>query len=110
MSRRSSRILSSGPCAGAILTLALAAGGCATRSEVRSQINASGSPTFELRGTSLAVLDAEVERLCPKGADVLRRWQQHERAEAESGFVRRWTLDLVDKPSSRAQLQVSCRA
>ncbi len=94
--------------AGALCS-ALALGACASRSDVRSQVNATGLPTYELRGTNLAVLDAEVERLCPKGADVLRRWQHHERAEAESGAIRRWTIDLVDKPASQAQMQVVCR-
>ena len=77
--------------------------------DVRSQVNATGLPAYELRGTNLALLDAEASRLCPKGVEVLRRWQHHERAESESGPIRRWTIDLVDKPTSQAQMQVVCR-
>lgn len=91
------------------LLAAMILSACATRTDVKSQVNALGLPTYELRGTLLSVLDAEVQRLCPNGAEVLRRWQRHERAEAESGLIRRWTLDLVDKPTSQAQLQVVCR-
>lgn len=104
-----------GPCRRAprwlpVLLTAWALTACATRLDVRSQVNALGLPTYDLRGSSLAALETEVQRLCPQGADVLRRWQHHERAEAESGLLRRWTVDLVDRPLSQAQLQVVCRA
>ena len=93
-----------------ILLAGWALAACATRTDVKSQVNALGLPTYDLRGSSLAALETEVQRLCPQGADVLRRWQHHERAEAESGLLRRWTVDLVDRPLSQAQLQVVCRA
>ena len=84
---------------------------CASpRMDVRPQISANGQAAYELRGTNLAVLQAEVQRLCPKGADVLRQTQRYEKVETEPGFVRRWTIGLLESPPSEAQMQVVCRA
>ncbi len=85
--------------------------GCATpRIEVREQGVAGGRQTFELRGNSLASLQAQAAQLCPKGMEVMRQWQSTEQLQAPSGAVRRWTVDLVDPPVSKAQLQVVCVA
>ncbi|MBL0147864.1 MAG: hypothetical protein IPP87_03675 [Ideonella sp.] len=84
---------------------------CASpRMDIRPQISATGQPAYELRGTQLTVLQAEVTRLCPNGADVLRQTQRYERPEAEPGFVKRWTIELLDPPHTEAQMQVVCRA
>ena len=93
----------------ATLSVLFALPGCATRMDVRSQATAGGLSAYELRGHSLDALRAEADRLCPQGVDVLRQWQQQERPEQASGFLRRWTLDLVDTPGSQAQLQIACR-
>ncbi|WP_144289997.1 hypothetical protein [Ideonella sp. A 288] len=79
--------------------------------DVRSQVHGSGQTAYELRGHDLAALQAEAKRLCPGGVDVLREWQRVQPAEARSGFVRRWTLDLIEPaPLGEAQMQVVCRA
>lgn len=84
-------------------------GACTTRLEVRSQAASGAAAAYELRGSNLQSLQAEAARLCPNGSQVLRQWQRFERAEADAGFVRRWTVDLVDSPRSQAQLQVVCQ-
>lgn len=94
----------------ACFALAATLSACATRMDVSTVAHAGGADAYELRGHSMQALQAEAGRLCPNGADVLRQWSQHERAEAESGFLRRWTVDLVDRPATRAQLQIVCRS
>ncbi len=92
-----------------LFVAAAGAAGCASRLDIRSQIVAGGQAGYELRGDSLALLQLEVARLCPAGAEVLRQWQRYEVQPVPSGFVRRWTVDLVDGPRSDAQMQVVCR-
>lgn len=92
------------------LAASLVAACASPRMDIRPQISASGQAAYELRGTNLAVLQAEVQRLCPKGADVLRQTQRYERPETEPGFVKRWTVELLDAPHTEAQMQVVCRA
>ncbi len=81
---------------------------CSTRLQVQAQASGTNQPAYELRGSSLLALQAEAARLCPQGAEVLRQWSGYERAESEAGFVRRWSVDLIDTPRSQAQLQVRC--
>lgn len=78
--------------------------------DIRPQISATGQPAYELRGSNLQVLQAQVQRLCPNGADVLRQTQRFERPETEPGLVKRWTVELIDPPHTEAQMQVVCRA
>jgi len=88
----------------------MAVAACATRMQVRSVATGVATAAYELRGDDLAALHAEAKRLCPDGADVLRQWQKHERNEAEPGFVRRWTTELVDPPARQAHLLIACKA
>lgn len=88
----------------------MAVSACATRMQVRSVATGVATAAYELRGDDLAALHAEAKRLCPDGADVLRQWQKHERNEAEPGFVRRWTTELVDPPARQAHLLIACKA
>lgn len=91
-----------------VAALALAA--CSTpRLEVRPQISASGQPAYELKGSSLQVLQTEVRRLCPSGADVLLQAQTHQRNESEPGFVKRWTTEILSPAPSEAHMQVICK-
>lgn len=90
-----------------VVSLAACAG---PRMDIRPQISANGQPAYELRGSNLQVLQAQVQRLCPNGADVLRQTQRFERPETEPGFVKRWTVELIDPPHTEAQMQVVCRA
>jgi len=89
---------------------ALALAACSTpRLEVRPQISASGQPAYELKGSSLQVLQTEVRRLCPSGADVLLQAQTHQRNESEPGFVKRWTTEILSPAPSEAHMQVICK-
>lgn len=94
----------------ALACLATLAGCASQRMDIRPQISANGQPAYELRGSNLQVLQAQVQRLCPNGADVLRQTQRFERPETEPGFVKRWTVELIDPPHTEAQMQVVCRA
>ena len=78
--------------------------------QVRSQITAAGQPAHELRGSSLALLQQEVQRLCPNGAVVLRQSQTKQLNEREPSFVQRWTVEWADPPRNDAQLHVVCSA
>lgn len=83
---------------------------CTTRMDVRSLVHGGGQTVYELRGHDLAALHSEARRLCPGGVEVLREWQRTQPAEAPSGLVRRWTIDLVESsPLGEAQMQVVCR-
>ena len=88
----------------------LAVCACSTpRLEVRPQISANGQAAYELRGSSLQVLQTEVKRLCPSGAEVLLQAQTHQRNESEPGFVKRWTTEILSPPPSEAHMQVICK-
>ena len=69
------------------LSLILAVAACA-QVQVRSLGTAPGQPAaFELRSRTLAQLQTEAQRLCPKGHTVLREWQAYQRGEVEGNPV-----------------------
>lgn len=94
------------------LLLALA-GGCASPVQVRRQATGEERAAYELRGPSLADLQAEGRRLCPQGLDVQRADEQFERAkEPRSGWLTRWwdrAWLALDPPQRQAQLALTCR-
>jgi len=96
--------------------LALAASilaGCATV-DVRSVGTNTGQRAFDLRGTGLAALDAEAQRLCPQGHEVLRQWQQYGRSEGAdttaAPSIGRFNSLAYDAVENQAQMTVVCRA
>lgn len=94
----------------ALLAAVMSLAACSTpRLEVRPQISANGQPAYELKGTNLQVLQTEVRRLCPAGADVLLQAQTHQRNESEPGFVKRWTTEVLSPAPSEAHMQVICK-
>jgi len=82
--------------------------------QVRSVGNGGGAPAYELRGTSLAALEAEAARLCSRGYFVLRSSQNVTRPEGEDSAGAQFLLEagawLSGMPGNQAQATVLCRA
>jgi hypothetical protein len=82
--------------------------------QVRSVGNGGGAPAYELRGTSLAALEAEAHRLCGHGYDLLRSSQNVTRPEGEDSAGAQFLLDagawLSGMPGNQAQATVLCRS
>jgi hypothetical protein len=99
------------PILSAIAALSLA--GC-SGPQVRSVGNGGGAPAYELRGPSLAALEAEAYRLCGRGYDVLRSSQNVTRPEGEDSAGAQFMLDagawLSGMPGNQAQVTVICRS
>jgi hypothetical protein len=87
--------------------------GACSGPQVRSVGNGGGVPAYELRGTSLAALEAEAQLLCGRGYDVLRSSQNVTRPEGEDGAGAQFMLDagawLSGMPGNQAQATVLCR-
>jgi hypothetical protein len=97
-----------------LLTIAsLWLGGC-SGPQVRSLGNGGGAPAYELRGTSLAAIEAEAQRLCGKGYELLRPAQSFARPEPDDNPGTQWLQQagdwLAGMPGNRAQATVLCRA
>lgn len=95
----------------ALTALSLAA--CAGP-QVRTLGNGSGAPAYELRGSSLAAIEAEAARLCSRGYDLLRSSQNFARPEpnddAGTQFLQQAGDWLSGMPGNQAQATVLCRA
>jgi hypothetical protein len=82
--------------------------------QVRSVGNGGGAPAYELRGSSLAALEAEAARLCSRGYLVLRSSQNATRPEGEDSAGAQFLLEagawLSGMPGNQAQATVLCRA
>jgi hypothetical protein len=94
----------------AYLVVSLACVGCAGV-EVHGVATGNAAQVFDLRGNSLAQLQGEAERLCPRGHDVLRQWQRY--AQSDSGALQ-WLGNTTNRVSGRednlATMTVQCRA
>ena len=70
--------------------------------------------SYELHGATLAQLEIEAQRLCPKGYEVLHRWQRYSRPEKEGGSVAGWWTRVGESVGTSgdndAQSMVSCKA
>jgi hypothetical protein len=81
--------------------------------QVRSVGNGGGAPAYELRGSSLAAIEAEASRLCSRGYEVLRASQNFSTSELEDNAGSQFLLEagawLSGMPSNQAQATVLCR-
>jgi hypothetical protein len=88
-------------------------GGC-SGPQVRTLGTGGGVPAYELRGTSLAAIEAEAHRLCSQGYEVLRQSQSFARPEPDDNPGTQWLQQagdwLAGLPGSQAQATVVCRA
>lgn len=95
----------------ALASLSLAA--CAGP-QVRSLGNGAGAPAYELRGTSLAAIEAEAARLCSRGFELLRSSQNFATSELDDNAGSQFLLDagawLAGMPGNQAQATIVCRA
>jgi hypothetical protein len=86
--------------------------GCASVT-VHRVTNGDAQAAYELEGTSLAQLDTEAQRLCPRGYDTRREWQSYQRLGNDDVFYVRWWNKLSDTTSAptgaKAQLAVVCK-
>ncbi len=96
------------------VALALLGNSACSGPQVRSVGNGGGAPAYELRGSSLAALEAEATRLCSRGYFVLRSSQNVTRAEGEDSAGAQFLLEagawLSGMPGNQAQATVLCRA
>jgi hypothetical protein len=88
--------------------------GACSGPQVRSLGNGGGAPAYELRGTSLAAIEAEAARLCGKGYEVLRQSRSFARPEPDDNPGAQWLQQagdwLAGMPGNQAQATVVCRA
>jgi hypothetical protein len=88
-------------------------GGC-SGPQVRTLGTGGASQAYELRGTSLAALEAEAARLCGKGFEVLRQSQSVARPEPDDNPGTQWLQQagdwLAGMPGNQAQATVVCRS
>ena len=103
----------SNPCLALLASVALV--GCATV-DVRGIGSGGREPAYELRGATLARLETEAQRLCPKGcvAHCTPYAALDSRPEQEGGTVAGWWTRASDwvgaSDDNDAQLTVSCKA
>ena len=87
--------------------------GCASV-DVRGVGTGTTQASYELRGKTMAQLEVEAQRLCPRGHEVQHRWQRYSRPETEDGKVATWWNRAVKfvnpPPDDDAQLTVLCKA
>lgn len=87
--------------------------GCAGP-QVRSLGNGGAAPAYELRGSSLSVIEAEASRLCSRGYDVLRSSQNFANSELSGNAGSQFLLEagawLSGMPGNQAQATIVCRA
>jgi hypothetical protein len=95
----------------ALLGSALA--GC-SGPQVRTLGTGGGPPAYELRGASLAELQAEAARLCGNGYTVLRQAQRFASLQGDDNAGTQWLQQagywLQGMPGNQAQATVQCRA
>jgi hypothetical protein len=93
---------------------ALAAVAACSGPQVRSLGNGSGPPAYELRGSSLAAIDAEAGKLCARGYDVLRHGANFARPEPDDNsgtqFLQQAGGWLSGMPGNQAQATIVCRS
>jgi len=81
--------------------------------QVRALGNGGGPPAYELRGSSLAAIDAEASKLCTRGYDLLRHGASFARPEPDDNAATQWLQQAGDwlsgLPGNQAQATVVCR-
>lgn len=84
--------------------------GCAAL-HVRSVSSDPRAPAYELRGPSMAHLQAEAARLCPQGYDQPRQAQVQTRLSGEYAPTRWWNTAAawLDDDEVQVQLSVVCK-
>ncbi|HRH89626.1 MAG TPA: hypothetical protein PLO41_22490 [Rubrivivax sp.] len=96
----------------ALLVAGLVAG--CSGPQVRTLGNGGGPPAYELRGGSLAELQAEATRLCAHGYQLLRHGQRFARPEPDDNAATQWLQQAGDwlsgMPGNEAQATIVCRA
>jgi hypothetical protein len=99
-----------------LILVALASLGLAACSgpQVRTLGNGGGAPAYELRGTSLAAIEAEAAQLCSRGYEVLRAAQNFARPGPEDNgaapFLQQAGDWLSGIPGNQAQATVLCHS
>ena len=97
---------------GLALLASVALLGCATV-DVRGIGSGGRESAYELHGATLAQLETEAQRLCPKGYEVLHRWQRYSRAEKEGGTIAGWWTRVGEfagvSGDNDAQMTVQCK-
>lgn len=82
--------------------------------QVRVLANGGGPSAYELRGSSLAAIDAEAGKLCAHGYDVLRHGASFARPEPDDNPASQWLLQAGDwlsgMPGNQAQATIVCRS
>lgn len=82
--------------------------------QVRSVGNGGGALAFELRGQDMAAIDAEANRLCAKGYEVLRQSASFSPVPPSDNDVAKWLQPVGDwlsgMPGNQAQATIICRA
>jgi hypothetical protein len=96
-----------------VALLAFAAIAACSGPQVRSLANGGGPPAFELRGDSMAAIEAEAGRLCARGWDLLRQSQRYARPEPDDNAATQWLQQAGDwlsgMPGNQAQATIVCR-
>jgi hypothetical protein len=95
----------------ALATLSVAA---CSGPQVRTVGNGGGAPAYELRGDSMAALQAEAARLCGHGYEILRQSQHFARPDGDDNVGTQWLQQAGDwlsgMPGNQAQATVMCRS
>jgi hypothetical protein len=96
-----------------LVVTALAAVTACSGPQVRSLGNGGGPPAYELRGDSVAAIEAEAGKLCARGYDVLRHGASFARPEPDDNSGTQFLLQAGDwlsgMPGNRAQATIVCR-
>ena len=96
------------------LLVAAAAATACSGPQVRSLGNGSGPPAYELRGDSVAAIEAEAGKLCTQGYDVLRHGASFARPEPDDNSDTQFQQQAGDwlsgMPGNRAQATIVCRS
>jgi len=82
--------------------------------QVRVLGNGGGPPAYELRGSSLAAIDAEAGKLCAHGYELLRHGASFARPEPDDNPATQWLQQAGDwlsgMPGNQAQATIVCRS
>lgn len=68
-------------------------------------------PAYALRGTDIAAVRREAEKLCPSGGEVVYQASRSQRTVPADGRVKHWlqqAANVLDTPRGEAQMTVIC--
>ena len=96
-----------------LVVIGLAAAAGCSGPQVRVLGNGGGPPAYELRGSSQAALEAEADRICARGYQVLRAGGRYARPEPDDNPATQWLLQAGDwlsgMPGNQAQATIVCK-